>query len=125
MKPMDTLRKLTDAANAFRDDRDWRQFHTPKDLAVGLSLEASEVLEHFLWKNNAQVSAYLEAGGTSALKKEMADVMIYLLFMAHDLGIDLEQAVLDKLEENARKYPVEQAKGRSDKYTAYQQAERA
>ena len=122
---MDTLRKLTDAANAFRDDRDWRQFHTPKDLAVGLSLEASEVLEHFLWKNNAQVSAYLEAGGTSALKKEMADVMIYLLFMAHDLGIDLEQAVLDKLEENARKYPVEQAKGRSDKYTAYQQAERA
>lgn len=122
---MDTLKKLTEAANAFRDDRDWRQFHTPKDLAVGLSLEASEVLEHFLWKNDAQAAAYVNAGGKAELKKEMADVMIYLLFMAHDLGIDLEHAVLDKLEENARKYPVAQAKGRSDKYTAYQQAERA
>ena len=119
---MDAFTHLTDAANKFRDDRDWRQFHTPKDLATGLSLEAAEVLEHFLWKNGDKVTAYLEAGGTAEIRKELADVMIYLLFMAHDLGIDLEQAVLDKLEENARKYPVEKAKGRSDKYTAYLEA---
>jgi len=117
---MDAFTHLTDAANKFRDDRDWRQFHTPKDLATGLSIEAAEVLEHFLWKDGDKVKAYLEGGGKAELRKELADVMIYLLFMAHDLGIDLEQAVLDKLEENARKYPVEKAKGRSDKYTAYQ-----
>lgn len=115
-----SFQRLTDAANKFRDDRDWRQFHLPKDLAVGLSLEAAEVLEHFLWKNGDAVTAHLEGGGKAELRKELADVMIYLLFMAHDLGIDLEQAVLDKLEENARKYPVEKAKGRSEKYTAYQ-----
>jgi len=119
---MPAFQHLTDAANTFRDDRDWRQFHNPKDLATGLSLEAAEVLEHFLWKNGDQVTAYLAGDGKAELRKELADVMIYLLFMAHDLGIDLEQAVLDKLEENARKYPVEQAKGRSDKYTAYQRA---
>lgn len=119
---MPAFQHLTAAANAFRDDRDWRQFHNPKDLATGLSLEAAEVLEHFLWKNGDKVTAYLEGGGKEELRKELADVMIYLLFMSHDLGIDLEKAVLDKLEENSRKYPVEQAKGRSDKYTAYQQA---
>ncbi len=117
---MSDIQRLTDAANRFRDDRDWRQFHTPKDLATGLSLEAAEVLEHFLWKNGEQVTKYLEGGGKAELRKELADVMIYLLFMAHDLGIDLEQAVHDKLAENARKYPVEKAKGKSDKYTAYQ-----
>lgn len=119
---MDDLQRLTEAANRFRDDRDWRQFHTPKDLATGLSIEAAEVLEHFLWKDGDKVKAYLENGGKAELRKELADVMIYLLFISHDLGIDLDQAVLDKLEENARKYPVEKAKGRSDKYTAYQEA---
>ena len=117
---MPAFQRLIAAANTFRDDRDWRQFHNPKDLAIGLSLEAAEVLEHFLWKNGDEVTAYLEGQGKAELRKEFADVMIYLLFMAHDLGIDLEQAVLDKLAENAKKYPVEQAKGRSDKYTAYQ-----
>jgi len=117
---MDVLKRLTDAANGFRDERDWRQFHNPKDLATGLSLEAAEVLEHFLWKNGDKVTEYLEGGGKAELRKELADVMIYLLFMAHDLGIDLEQAVIDKLAENAKKYPVEKAKGRSDKYTSYQ-----
>lgn len=119
---MSALKRLTDAANKFRDDRDWRQFHTPKDLATGLSIEAAEVLEHFLWKNGDDVLAYLDGGGKAELQKELSDVLIYLLFMAHDLGIDLERAVLEKLEENAKKYPVEKAKGRSDKYTAYQEA---
>ncbi len=119
---MDALHRLTEAANAFRDERDWRQFHTPKDLATGLSIEAAEVLEHFLWKDGAKVAAYLENGGKAELRKELADVMIYLLFLSHDLGIDLERAVLDKLAENAKKYPADKARGRSDKYTAYQDA---
>lgn len=119
---MRDLQALTDAANAFRDERDWRQFHLPKDLATGLSIEAAEVLEHFLWKNGDKVAEYLENGGKAELRKELADVMIYLLFLSHDLGIDLGQAVLDKLEENARKYPADKARGRSDKYTAYQDA---
>lgn len=119
---MPTIQQLTEAVNKFRDDRDWRQFHNPKDLAVGLSLEAAEVLEHFLWKDGAELASYLDSRGKSELRRELADVMVYALYMADDLGIDLGQAVLDKLEENSRKYPVEKAKGRSDKYTAYQRA---
>lgn len=120
---METLRTLTEAVNAFRDDRDWRQFHAPKELAIGLSLEASEVLEHFLWKNEEQTRQYLQAGGKDALKQELADVLTYLLYLADDVGIDLAQALFEKLEANKQKYPIEKAKGRSDKYTTYQQAE--
>ena len=111
-----------EAANRFRDERDWRQFHKPKDLALSLTLEAAEVLEHFQWKDGEKLKAYLEGGGSSAIGKELADVMVYLLFLACDLGIDLEQAVLDKLVENAKKYPVELARGKSEKYTTYQNA---
>ena len=119
---MTQLETLTAAALKFRHDRDWEQFHNPKDQAIGLALEAAEVLEHFQWKDLEKARAYLENGGKLELRKELADVMIYLLMMSSDLGIDLESAVLDKLAENERKYPVEKAKGRSDKYTAYQEA---
>jgi len=119
---MTDLERLAEAAVRFRDERDWKQFHRPKDQAIGLSLEAGEVLEHFLWKDDARIEAYLQGEGKAELRKELADVMIYLLIMSHDLGIDLPQAVLDKIEENGRKYPVEKARGRSDKYTAYQEA---
>jgi len=118
---MAAFQHLIDAANKFREDRDWRQFHKPKDLALSLVLEAAEVLEHFQWKDGEKLKAYLEGPGTPELKKELADVLIYAFFLAEDLGIDLEQAVLDKLEENARKYPVEKSKGKSEKYTAYQE----
>lgn len=119
---MDAFRRLIDAANAFRDERDWRQFHKPKDLALSLTLEAAEVLEHFQWKDGEKLKAYLEKDGAREIGKELADVLVYAFFLAEDLGIDLEQAVLAKLEENARKYPVDKAKGRSEKYTAYQDA---
>lgn len=119
---MPAFQHLIDAANTFRDDRDWRQFHKPKDLALSLVLEAAEVLEHFQWKDGEKLKAYLAERGTAELKKELADVLIYAFFLAEDLGIDLEQAVLGKLEENARKYPVDKAKGKSEKYTAYQEA---
>lgn len=119
---MPAFQHLIDAANKFREDRDWRQFHKPKDLALSLVLEAAEVLEHFQWKDGDKLKAYLEERGTAELKRELADVLIYAFFLAEDLGIDLEQAVLDKLVENGRKYPVEKARGKSDKYTAYQNA---
>lgn len=118
---MSSLQPLIDAANRFRDERDWRQFHTPKDLALSLTLEAAEVLEHFQWKNGVELEAYLKNGGAQALSKELADVLSYLLYLADDLGIDLERALREKFEENARKYPVEKARGRSDKYTAYRE----
>jgi NTP pyrophosphatase (non-canonical NTP hydrolase) len=113
---MTQLQELLAAADAFRDARDWRQFHNPKDLALSLTLEAAEVLEHFQWKNGPEVARYLSEGGKGELQKEIADVMILLLFLADAVGVDLERAVLDKLEENSRKYPLEKAKGRAVKY---------
>jgi dCTP diphosphatase len=111
-----TLEELTVAVRRFMDEREWRQFHNPKDLAVGMSLECSELLEHFLWQNGAAVDQRA-AERREEIRHEMADVAIYLIEMASVLEIDLGQAVLDKLEVNARKYPVEKARGSSRKYT--------
>jgi len=113
---MSQLESLIQKVNEFRDQRDWRQFHNPKDLALSLSLEAGELMEHFQWKNSEQVQQYLLSGGKQELQKEMADVLIYLLYLSSDLSIDLEKAVLAKLEEQGRKYPVEKARGVATKY---------
>lgn len=108
-----TIRSLIERIVAFRDARNWQQFHAPKDLAISLSLEASELLENFQWKSSEEaVRKEFEN-----IKDEMADVTIYLLLLAHDLGIDLEEAVQRKLEKNAAKYPVEKAYGSNRKYT--------
>jgi len=114
---MSQLTELTKLVNDFRELRDWRQFHNPKDLALSLSLEAGEVLEHFQWKTREQVQEYLRGAGKNELKKEMADVLIYLLYLASDLDIDLDEAVRGKLHEQALKYPVEKSRGRATKYT--------
>lgn len=113
---MEQFQRLIEAVNNFRDARDWRQFHNPKDLALSLVLEAGEVLEHFQWKNGDKIKEYLNGDGKKELSKELADVLIYLLFLASDLGVDLERAVLEKLVEQNRKYPVEKARGVSTKY---------
>lgn len=113
---MAEIKVLTEAINNFRDARDWRQFHNPKDLSLSISLEAAELLEHFQWKNGQAVTEYLEKGGLGEVKKEMADVMLYLLMLADDLHIDLGQAVLEKLELQEKKYPVEKSKGTATKY---------
>ncbi|TDF95379.1 nucleotide pyrophosphohydrolase [Paenibacillus piri] len=97
----------------FRDARDWKQFHNSKDLAISLSLEASELLENFQWKSSE--AALLE--NREEIKDELADVMIYALMMAHDLDINIESAIFDKLKKNEVKYPVEKFKGTSKKYT--------
>lgn len=113
---MSQLDTLADRIVAFRDERDWQQFHNPKDLALSLVLEAGEVLELFQWKTGADIDAVArERRGD--LADELADVLYYTLLMARDAGIDLEQALLDKLKRNAEKYPVDKAKGSSRKYT--------
>jgi NTP pyrophosphatase (non-canonical NTP hydrolase) len=106
---VDEIKQLTDAVLRFRDARDWAQFHNPKDLALGLSIEASELLECFLWKD-------AKAADPAKIKEEIADVLIYTLLLAHESKIDLADAVRSKLKRNSEKYPVDKAKGRSDKY---------
>ncbi|RUT43720.1 nucleotide pyrophosphohydrolase [Paenibacillus anaericanus] len=98
---------------AFRDERDWKQFHNPKDLAISLTLEASELLETFQWKSSEQA---VEAN-LNDIQDELADVLIYSMMLAHDLGIDVKSAILQKLEKNAEKYPIDKFKGTSRKYT--------
>jgi NTP pyrophosphatase (non-canonical NTP hydrolase) len=115
-----SLGELTAAVLAFRDERDWAQFHTPKDVALSLVLEAAEVLELFQWKDQAEVAALLASeAGRSALAAELADVLSWVLLLAHDQGIDLAAALRSKLAENTRKYPVDRARGRADKYTEH------
>ena len=114
---MRDLDVLQERVRAFRDERDWRRFHTPKDLAVSLSIEAAELLEHFQWRTDAEVTADLaDPRRRDDVAREMADVLILLLSAADVVGVDLHAATLAKLEENARKYPVERARGRAVKY---------
>lgn len=97
----------------FRDERNWKQFHNPKDLAISLSLEASEVLENFQWKSNEEA---IEKN-LQNIKEEIADVMIYAILLSNELDIDIEKAIVEKLEKNRKKYPVEKAYGSNKKYT--------
>ena len=111
------MNELVEAVLAFRDERDWRQFHNPKDLAISISLESAELLEHFQWKSPAEVAASLESEARRLeVAAEMADVLILLISMADAVGVDLVAAAKRKLAENARKYPVERAKGSARKY---------
>lgn len=100
----------------FRDERDWMQFHNPKNLAISIVIEASELLEHFQWKSPDESEAHAKAA-RDEIADEIADVSVYLIELADNLGIDLEQAILRKLDKNAAKYPAEKAKGNAKKYT--------
>lgn len=97
----------------FRDLRNWKQFHNPKDLAISLVLEASELLENFQWKSSEQ--AVREK--SKNIEEEMADVFLYLLLLSNELGIDLEKAAIDKIAKNAAKYPESKSYGSNRKYT--------
>jgi dCTP diphosphatase len=109
---------LLRAVIAFRDARDWRQFHNPKDLAISISLEAAELLEHFQWKTPAEVEAHLaDPRRRGEVADEMADVQSLLLALSDAAGIDLHAATLAKLRKAARKYPVRKARGTARKYT--------
>lgn len=110
-----TLEELRDALKQFARERDWEQFHAPKNLAMGLSVEVSEVLEHFQWLSEEQ-SANLSEEQRAAVRLELADVFIYLIRLADTLDVDLMAAARDKLAINAERYPVAKAKGRATKY---------
>tara|TARA_B100000676_G_scaffold85340_1_gene85488 strand:- start:223 stop:573 length:351 start_codon:yes stop_codon:yes gene_type:complete len=112
---MDSIRDLTTRINAFRDVRDWKQFHNPKDMAVSISIESAELLEQFQWKNAEECEAHLQEN-REAVADEMADVAIYLFELADLLQMDLGNEMLRKLDKNAAKYPVEKARGSSLKY---------
>ena len=94
---------------AFRNERDWEQFHNAKDLAVALNVESSELLELFLWKKAEEADA-------EKVKEELADILMYAFLLAHKYQLDLKEVILDKLEKNNKKYPVEKAKGNAKKY---------
>ena len=113
----DTLQRILD----FRDERNWKQFHNPKDLAISLSLEAAELLECFQWSGeDTEV-----AGKTASMKEELSDVVIYALLLADRLGMDLDAAGREKILVNAEKYPVKESYGNSAKYNTLKQIARS
>ena len=110
------LKDLQKLVVKFRDARDWKRFHNPKDMALSLVLEAAEVLEHFQWKNGKVMNAHV-LKNKSKIGDELSDVLYWVFLMASDLKIDLPKVFVDKMKENDQKYPVAKAKGRSTKYT--------
>ena len=112
----DDVQALQAALRQFADERDWSQFHTPKNLAASLSIEAAEVLEHFQWLTDEQ-SKNLSPEQRDKVALEIADVLLYLLQLADKLQIDPVAAAKNKLDINAEKYPADKARGSSKKYT--------
>src|SRR3989344_3175924 len=112
---MKNLEDLVKKIIAFRDERDWKQFHNPKDLALSLVLEAAEVIEHFQWKNSAEIEAYIKTNKED-IGEELADVLYWVLLLSHDLDIDIQKALEKKMEKNRAKYPIEKARGKHTKY---------
>lgn len=106
------IQSITDALIKFRDERDWAQFHNPKDLAAALSIEASELLECFLWKAHAEADE-------ARVKEELADVFAFALLLAEHYKWDVKQIVREKMAKNAEKYPVHKARGSAKKYNEY------
>lgn len=102
------MKELRKAILKFRDDRDWKQFHSPENLVKSIVIESAELLECFQWKSDFN---------REEVKNEIADIFNYLILLEQELGIDLIEVTKEKLEENNRKYPVEKSKGNSKKYT--------
>jgi dCTP diphosphatase len=110
-----TLAQLRDIVRRFVDERDWRQFHSPKNLSMSLAVEAAELMEHFQWIDGAESRKIgSDAVKLEGVRDELADVLCYLLAIANELEIDLSQAMRDKMIKNAVKYPAEQSRGRYD-----------
>lgn len=107
---MSEIKKITDALHAFRDERDWAQFHNPKDLAIAISIEASELLEVYLWKE-------ADKADVAQVKDELADIFAFAFQLAAHYNLDIQQIVSEKMAKNRLKYPVEKAKGTAKKYT--------
>lgn len=101
--------EIINALLKFRNERDWEQFHNPKDLAIALNIEAGELLEAFIWKD-------AEEANPNKIKEELADVFAYAFLMADKCGLDVKDIVLEKIKENSEKYPIEKSKGTAKKY---------
>lgn len=106
---MSDINELTEALIRFRNERDWKQFHNPKDLAIALNIEAGELLESFLWKPHEQANR-------EKVKEELADVLAYSLLLAEKYDFDVKKIVLNKIKKNGEKYPINKAKGNAKKY---------
>lgn len=106
---MSDIQQITEVLIKFRDERDWAQFHNPKDLALAISIESSELLEEFLWKKSEDANA-------ENIKDELADVLTYSFLLAEKYGFDVKEIVFDKIKKNNEKYPIEKAKGTALKY---------
>lgn len=104
-------KKLMETIKKFNHDRDWEQFHTPENLAKSLMIEAAELLEEFQWQNKEK--------SLQGIKDELADVLLYAYMLADKYNLDVESIMLDKIEKNGKKYPVEKSKGKSKKYNEY------
>lgn len=109
---MDIKKETIDECIEFVKERNWEQFHNPKDLAISLSLEASELLELFQWKSNDEALANIDD-----MKDELADIIVYAIDFASVLGFDLNEIIRNKMRKNREKYPVEKAKNSNKKYT--------
>lgn len=107
---MNKEKEIMEALLKFRDERDWKQFHNPKDLAIALNIESSELLENFLWKS-------AEEADTEKVKDELADIFSYAFLLANHYDFDVAKIIQDKIALNAEKYPVSKAKGSAKKYT--------
>lgn len=103
------MKKALEELINFRNERDWEQFHNPKDLAIAISIESGELLEEFLWKK-------FEDANLENIKKELADIFAFSLLLAHKYNLDPEQIVLEKISENKIKYPIDKSKGSAKKY---------
>ncbi|HOP99525.1 MAG TPA: nucleotide pyrophosphohydrolase [Acetivibrio clariflavus] len=118
------LTQAVEALIKFRSERDWSKFHTPKNLSMSIAIEASELMEHFQWKNEDEVNQYLSIPeNLEKVKEEIADILSYLLLLSTDLKIDLNRTLLDKIQKNAEKYPVSKCKGSLPNTTNYKRKE--
>ncbi|MRV72880.1 nucleotide pyrophosphohydrolase [Duganella sp. FT92W] len=118
MSQPDSLLQLRDLTRAFARERDWEQFHTPKNLAMALTVEAAELAEHFQWLQTG-ADHELDARKREGIRHELADVLLYLVQLADKTGVDLRAAALEKIALNAAKYPAAQVRGDSRKYDQY------
>jgi NTP pyrophosphatase (non-canonical NTP hydrolase) len=112
------MQQLIEKIRQFIKERDWEQFHSPKNLVMALNVEVAEIMEHFMWLTTAE-SRQLPPEKMAKVKDEIGDVLVYLIRLCDELGIDPIQAAHDKMVKNAKKYPVEKAKGNARKYTEY------
>ena len=109
---MSDIEEITSVLIKFRNDRDWEQFHNPKDLSIALNIETSELLENFLWKSNDEIDIV-------NLKDELADVFAYGFLLANKYGFNIKEIMLDKIRKNGLKYPINKSKGTSKKYNKF------